>query len=277
MKEAPVIAAGFPEMWPQVYTKYKYFFDCAAKLEPIICDMISTPLEGQLAIITGHIAAAAANSHGALLTLVLNGYGHDAVKIARSIYEADLNILWLKNHPADVEDFVDYNIIQQKQYYDAMDDEQKKAVLPERLDELDQEYARVLPRFTSNRNKTRPRNDWCKVSIYDRAKEAEAYWQKQMEADGVKANEISLYKAFYGPASSMHHLDIGGVIAHMDSDLHAHMAPSWEFLDDALVGATGSILRLVSYFDEIAKLGLDERLKAPMVDYVAACKDLSHK
>jgi hypothetical protein len=103
-----------------------------------------------------HIAAAAAHSHGALLTLVLNGYGNDAVKIARSIYEAELNILWLKNHPADVEDFVDYNIIQQKQYYDAMDDEQKKAISQERLDELDQEYASVLPRFTSNRNKTRP-------------------------------------------------------------------------------------------------------------------------
>jgi hypothetical protein len=39
MKEAHVIAAGFPEMWEQVYTKYKYFFDCAAKLEPIICDV----------------------------------------------------------------------------------------------------------------------------------------------------------------------------------------------------------------------------------------------
>ena len=49
--------------------------------------------------------AAAANSYGALLTLVLNGYGQDAMKIARSIYETELNGFWLKNHPEDLDDF----------------------------------------------------------------------------------------------------------------------------------------------------------------------------
>jgi hypothetical protein len=38
--------------------------------------------------------AAAANSYKALLTLVLNSYGHDAMKIAWSIYEIELNVLW---------------------------------------------------------------------------------------------------------------------------------------------------------------------------------------
>jgi len=28
----------------------------------------------------------------------------DAIKIARSIYETELNILWLKNHPEDLDE-----------------------------------------------------------------------------------------------------------------------------------------------------------------------------
>jgi hypothetical protein len=31
-------------------------------------------------------------------------------------------------------------------------------------------------------------------------------------------------------------MDIGGVIASLDAEMNAIMAPSWEYLDDALVG-----------------------------------------
>src|SRR4051812_32902825 len=96
------VLAGNPDFWEPVYEKYKGFFDCAHLLAPIVTDMIKAPVSGQLLLIVGRLVAAAANSYGALLTLVLNGYGMDAIKIARSIYETELNILWLKNHPEDV-------------------------------------------------------------------------------------------------------------------------------------------------------------------------------
>ena len=89
--------------------------------------MIKTPVGGQLLLIVGRMVAAAANSYGALLTLVLNGYGQDAMKIARSIYGTELNVLWLKNHPEDIEDFLDYSITQRQQLYEVMDEEQQKA------------------------------------------------------------------------------------------------------------------------------------------------------
>ena len=102
------------EMWRPVYTKYKLFFDCAIKLGPIVSDILQSPIEGKLLQVVGRMVAATVNSYGALLTLVLNGYGQDAMKIARSLYEAELNILWLKNHPEDLADFLDYHLIQQK-------------------------------------------------------------------------------------------------------------------------------------------------------------------
>ena len=268
------VMAGFPEMWTPVYRKYQNFFECAAKLAPIVSDMIKTPVEGQLLMIVGRLMAAAANSYGALLTLVLNGYGQDAMKIARSLYETELNVLWLKNHPEDLTDFVDYNIIQQKQLYDEMSEEQQKAFTKEHYDEMMAEYNRILPRFASGRDKNRARNEWCRVSIYDRAKEAEQKWREQMEADGIVDNGVSLYKTFYRHASSMHHMDIGGVIASLDEDMNAIMAPSWEHLDDALVAAR-SVLSCVSYYDEMAGLGMEERIRnGPNEAYVAACKAL---
>lgn len=105
------------------------------------------------------------------------------------------------------------------------------------------EYNRVLPRFSLARGEARARNEWCKVSIYERAKEAKHQWRKQMEADGIRDNGVSLYKTFYWHASSMHHVDIGGVIASLDEEMNAIMAPSWEHLGDALVAAR-SVLTL---------------------------------
>jgi hypothetical protein len=268
------VMAGFPEMCQPVYDKYRLFFECAIKLGPIVSDMIKTPVEGQLLAIVGRLAAAAANSYGALLTLVLNGYGQDAMKIARSIYEMELNVLWLKNHPEDLQDFLDYHIIQRKQLFDAVNGDDQKAMPKESYDEMMAEYNRVLPRFASGRDKTRPRNEWCRVSIYDRAKEAEQNWKEQMAADGVKDCGLSLYKTFYRQASSMHHMDIGGVIASVDADMNSIMAPSWEHLDDALVAAS-SVLRCVTYYDEMANLGMGERIQSgPNQAYVDACNAL---
>src|ERR1700692_1176049 len=99
MDQDQVMAAGFREMWQPVYNKYKPFFDCAFKLQTIVSEMITTPIEGQLAQIIGQMAAAASNTYGAILTLVLNGYGNDAMKLARSLFEIELNILRLKAHP----------------------------------------------------------------------------------------------------------------------------------------------------------------------------------
>jgi hypothetical protein len=135
-------------------------------------------------------------------------------------------------------------------------------------------YNRVLPRFLKDRKRQIPRSEWCRVSLYERAKEAEQRWKEQMAADGIPDNGISLYKTIYRHASSMHHMDIGGVIASVDEDMNAIMAPCWEHLEDALVFAK-SVLTCVSYYDEMANLGMKERIRSgPNEAYIAACKAL---
>lgn len=255
------IMVGFPEMWAPVYNKYKLFFDCAVKLAQISTEMNRTPVQGSLLQIVGRMAAAAANTHGALLTLVLNGYGHDAMRLARSLFEVEINIIRLKAHPAEIEDFSDYHHIHQKRRYDMFSDQQKERFPQERYDEMMSAYNSVLPRFATGRNKARPRNEWCRVSLYDRAKEA-------------GPEHLDLYKTFYGQASSMHHVDFGGLAAQSDASMQADMAPSWACLEDALV-ATGCALRSVGLYDEMARIGLKERIESgPGADYVGAVKAL---
>lgn len=252
-----VVAAGFPEMWQPVYEKYRMFFECAAQLQPIVTEMIRQPIQGQLLQMIGRMAAAAANTYGALLTLILNGYGHDAMKLARSLFEIELNILWLKKHPEDLADFLDYNMIQQKQLYDTFTEEQKQQHPKEEYERMMADYNRVLPRFATGRGTTR--NEWCRESLFKRAKEA-------------GAEHVFLYRTFYSRASSLHHLDVGGIISHLDDEMLADMAPSWAHLDDALT-ACGSVLRCVAYFDEMAQLGFKERIESgPNETYIAALK-----
>lgn len=269
-EEPPRIVAGFPEMWQPVYDRYGLFFKAAGKIQDLVKEMASRVPSGELSGIVCRMVCVAANTLSAIVTLVLNGYGYDAMKLGRSVYEAELNIFWLKNHPGDIKDFIDYNVIQQKQEYDALPVEQKQTFPKERYEQMMADYNAMLPRFTTKHDSARPRNEWCRVSIYERAKEAEQYWQTQIEEELV-----SHYKAFYRPASSMHHGDIGGLLAQMDSNGNVGVAPSWECLDDALVSGLGSFIRCVVYFDEIAQLGFKERLEnGTGKDYVSAVESL---
>jgi len=255
--------AGSPQvsLWTPVYSKYKLFFDCAVKLAAITTEMIRKPVQGWLLQVVGRMAAAAANTHGALVTLVLNGYGHDAMKLARSLFEIELNILRLKIHPEEIDDFLDYHFIRQKKLYDMYSDEQKRRLPQERYDAMMSAYNSVLARFTTGRNKTRPRNEWCSGSLYKRADEAGPQY-------------LYLYGTFYRQASSMHHLGFGGLAAQSDANMLADMAPSWACLEDALV-ATGCAPRSINHYDQIANLGFRERIEnGPGADYVAACKSL---
>ncbi|MGA8030000.1 MAG: DUF5677 domain-containing protein [Bryobacteraceae bacterium] len=201
----------------------------------------------------------AVNTLSAIHILVLNGFGPDAFKLSRSIWETQLNIFWLKKHPDDVRDFVDYYAIQRKQWYDLMDDDAKRRISAEQYKEMVNDYEAALPRFKTGRDKTRPRNEWCRVSLYERAKEAD---------------QAFLYRTSYRQASSIHHGDIFGMIAGCNPEAQIEMAPDWKYLEETLVDAHGAFIRCLEYFDDIAQLGFKERIGELADNYNAALKAL---
>ncbi len=91
-----------------------------------------------------HLAKMAANSLGALTTLLLNGYGHDGMKIARGIFETSVTIAYLRKHPDELEDYFDFQEILTKRrldYYDRRYPELVKDVPP---DETKRDRRQVL-------------------------------------------------------------------------------------------------------------------------------------
>lgn len=252
------LTVGCPEMWQPIHTKYKPVFDCAVKLSGIVNEIIKVPVGGKLLQISGRMIAAASNTAGALQVLVLNGYGHDAMKLARSLFEIEVNLAWFQLHPDEIEDFTEYHHVQQKRYYDMFTDEQKTAFPKERYDHMMAAYNAALPRFAVKGNPTLPRNEWCRVSIYKRAKET---------------GRLELYKISYGQASSIHHLDFSGIAASAGDDFLADMAPSSKHLDTALICGIGSWQRSLVIYDELGNLGFKERLENDTgAAYVEACK-----
>jgi hypothetical protein len=257
MQEAQ-ISVGFPEMWQPVFSKYRPFFDCAAQLAQIVTEITKRPVGGPLLNVAGRMAAAASNTAGAIVLLALNGYGHDALKLARSVFEIQVNIAWFRLHPEQIDDYTEYHHIQQKRYYDMFTDEQKARFPQERYEEMMMAYTSALPRFTSTRNPAEPRNEWCAVSLYKRAKDVD---------------RLRLYRLFYGPASSVDHLDFSGLAAYSDEDQLADMAPSWNHLGTALSGI-GCAYRAVFIYDEMAQLEFRQRLEeGPGATYTLACKE----
>jgi hypothetical protein len=255
----PTVVAGFPEMWSAVYQRFKSFFTAAKNLESLHNGVFKVPVSGEMPQVIGRIVKLMANDYGAVLTLVLNGYGVQAMKIARSMFEAECNVHYLKSNQQAVKDYIDFNIIDQKSLYDLMDPAQKSTVDPARLERMNADYAGIAQRFVRNK-KGELRDSWCEVSIYKRAQSA-----------GLGG----LYETFYNWASSMHHADIASIVSSYDADADdLHMAPSLEWLDQALVAAHGSLVRSLSYYLEVANIGFENEIQQLMDECVAVFKSL---
>jgi Family of unknown function (DUF5677) len=237
---------GFPEMWKPVAATFEPYFRSATKIEELHNKVVNTPVQCQPAVIIGHIVKVMFNDYGAVLVLVLNGYGVQAMKIARSMFEAECNILYLKTNPVGVEDYIDFHVIDERRLYDLLGPDQQKNVDPARVARMTDEYNEVAQRFARNK-KGDLRDSWCNVSIYERAKLA-----------GVE----DLYQTFYKWASSMHHADLGSVISSFDIESEdVATAPSFHWLEQALVAAHGSMVRAYSHYLEVANIGLQKEIE----------------
>ncbi len=190
------------------------------------------------------------NSLGSLITLTLNGYGHDAVRIARGMFEMAVNVAYLAKHPDEVDDYLDFNWIRQKKLMTHLekDDPETFAKLTQaQRDEIDTRFADVLPRFQTKPG-GKPRPSWCVKSIKERVEEV-----------GL----AGFYPTFYAYASSIHHGDIGGLSAQVSAArFRTELAPSFQAIKDALIMGHQSVLVVIDNFNDVASLSLETEIKA---------------
>ena len=253
----PGVVAGFPEFWQPAYDRYPKFYKAALGIAPLVNQVMRTRLKGQLQIVLAFMTGIVSNSFGALITLSLNGYGHDALRISRGMFEIPVNAAYLQRHPDEVGDFLDYHWINQKKLLEYMEQhcpEGLKALTANTITEMNREYAKVLPRFADKGGK--PRNSWSKKNIR------------------VRAEEVGLgefYPTFYAYASGVHHGDFAGLAAQaVKNRLQVESAPSFARIKDALMMGHQCVIVVVDSLNKAAGLGIDDQISAACSAYVEA-------
>ena len=81
------VIAGFPRFWQEAHDVQPDLFEALHDIGPLATKLFSKPVQGSLHRVLHYLAVLVSNSLGAVVTLCLNGYGADAVKIARSMFE----------------------------------------------------------------------------------------------------------------------------------------------------------------------------------------------
>jgi hypothetical protein len=198
---------------------------------------------------------------GAVLVRGMNGYGHDGIKIARTMFEAAVIVAYLRKHPSEFDDYFDFHFIvamKRHRYMERHAPELLKRVTPEAIARGKEGYSRVVSRFSVN-GKVRGR--WSRSPF------------SQLCADlGLEEH----YLTFYELASNITHANISGVMAQADPEpgvLDVDIAPSEQFVDMALRTAHFAFVLAASEYIALArpeKQALADKLSD---DFVVAWKD----
>lgn len=238
---------GFPDLWQAGHDENPSAFKAIAGLSQLENALFAKSISEPLHKVMRHLAKIAANSLDALTTLLLNGYGHDGMKIARGIFEASVTIAYLRTHPEEVEDYFDFRKILVKRrldYYDRRYPELVQDLPSERRKGIEDRYTAVVGRFTRN---GRIRSSWCKYSLFAMAKDV-----------GMEDH----YHTTYSPASGIHHGDIWGLLAQAAEGTNdVEVAPSVMWTKEALFAGHRGMLSILSNYNETATHGMGMELE----------------
>ena len=239
------VLTGFPDFWDTVVNRFPKFFEAAKEVGPLSNEVFSVPVTDWLHLLTRNLAKSVVNSFGSLLVLCMNGYGFDALKISRSMFEAAVTIAYLRRHPDQMDDFVEYDWIKKKRFAEDMekyDPERARLHAHERALIL-RNYNAVLGRFKTTKNGVRGR--WSRDSLAQMAAEL-----------GLSP----MYFSVYGPGSSAQHVDIRGLMMQFEGSRDPSVAdivsaPHLQWIQPALAGGHLSAVLAITEYMKVA--GID--------------------
>ncbi len=198
------------------------------------------------------------NSLAGLSLLALNGYGNNALKLARGIYEGGVTVAYLVKNPTLLDDFLDFDWVLQKRFHDHIertDPALLQKVGAQKLNEVEENFKRVKARFTDKKGKVR--RNWCKASLRQRAEEV-----------GMSSG----YPSFYGSVSSMHHLDARGLSLQLgesqEGGLDINAAPSERWVKSALQAGYTDYVVALQHYTKVANVGSSEVLENNVKEFM---------
>jgi len=250
---------GFPKFQKHAFQTFGPLLAAARSLIQIGQKMTSAPVSGHLPDVAKQIAQTVANSMESVLVLVSNGCGVDGLRIARTMFEAAVTLLYLDSHPDLVEDFIDFLWIIRKKHVDyRLASNCVPPMSPEIVAETEKNYQRVKGRFTGT--KGRIRNSWSKATLRDMAKEVGGEF---------------IYDGIYLFGSSMTHTNILAIVAGGGESGDVEPVPSDLNLTLALQTSVLSFAMVLTAFNKIAKLGRGDEVEAAFTDFKNASTSTS--
>lgn len=261
--QARIQQVGYPDFWPVSMEKNRKFFlvtqNIGLTIDEIFCVGMSEPLHK----VARHLAKMVANSMSAVMVLGLNGFGIDGLKIARSMFEMSVTLAYLRKHPEELDDYLDFHFIvgmKRHEYMEKYAPHLLTRVAPEAIESIKNGYSRVSPRYMNKYRKVRGR--WSKKS----------FGAICFDVD-PKLGE--LYLTLYDLTSRVIHGDISGVAAQADPEpgvLDVDIAPSQKFVALALMTAHGAFVRAASEYIAMTRPELQPIADRLDADFVTAWK-----
>jgi hypothetical protein len=261
--QSQIQQVGYPDFWPISLEKNRRFFLVTQNVGTTINEVFGVGMTEPLHKVARHLSKMVANSMSAVMVLGLNGFGIDGLKVARSMFEMSVTVAYLRKHPEELDDFLDFHFIvgmKRHEYIEKYAPHLLNRITPEAVASIRNGYARVSPRYMNKNGKVRGR--WSKKS----------FGAICFDVD-PKLGE--LYLTLYDLTSRVIHGDISGVAAQSDPEpgvLDVDIAPSEKFVALALMTAHGAFVRATSEYITIARPELQPIADSLEEDFVTAWK-----
>jgi hypothetical protein len=232
--------SGYPEFWQKAHDAFAKFFEVAPRVQAALNDLTGRGYQSvepyqkvvlNLALLTGVAMTE-------LVTLVGNGLGHGAMKIARGILEGAINAEYFRRFPGECEDYLQWHWVEQHKLLNYVREHSPKVIehlQVENMERIEKEFDAVRSRFeyTTAEDKKKLRGSWCSLDLGTRA---------------AKTDFLESYRTINPLASQILHGSIGGLAMHFDLDEDVHriaVPPSLDYCGEALVGGHLCMVKIV--------------------------------
>jgi Family of unknown function (DUF5677) len=198
--DRPKAIFGIPSVWDATFEAHESIFRSIEDLRTIAADLVAAAAKEttrELVQVQAALTQLASEAMLDVLLLAGNKRGAGAMKLARGMFEISVISSYLEKNPAEVNDYLDFSIVESWRHLQTVEKYSPGRVSPELMSEAEREFNRVKPRFTSSQGRVQLR--WANKSI------------RQM-ADEVGL--LNVYEVAYSPASELHHMPFTGVVAH---------------------------------------------------------------
>jgi len=113
------VSFGFEDFWPVAHQAFPKFWEVMPRLVDSMNSLLARGYERVDPIhkVTINLGILAATSLTETMTLVGNGLGSGAMKIARAMLECAINAEYLRRFPAELDDYLDWSKVKTTNYW----------------------------------------------------------------------------------------------------------------------------------------------------------------